>query len=286
MRFYQMKKKFISSDSDYVLESLSEFETLLPYLYKKIEGSWKIIFVDLKITEVRRLSSELDIPDYIDIEVYLKKDVLILFFQENPSLYNKDKSKWEQYMEVISEFPKLIDKKASSEIFKRCRGDIDQIKEILSEILLIALEEDEVTVNHVNAVILPVDTVYAKDVLFSFLLKNNNLIERRGNKYSRYKNSKPFEAYNKLEYAIGKDIAFYAMQKAAKKLYESKLAYLKNETVDDADLMSIVDIYDLSHAYLSFYLSSPKQTLAVLYSILNRSQKGNNFNYIILEHYK
>jgi hypothetical protein len=285
MKFFAINKNIRYSGNDYVFERLKEFEELLPYLYKKIKGEWKLAFVDLTIEEVRKLAKEIEIPKHVLIEVYLKKDVLMLFFRENPSFVNKEKPKWEQYMGLIAEFPKVIDKRATSEIFKRCNGDLSKIANALQELQIYAAEYDVITISHVNAILLNHDVIYARDVVLTALLCNNTSIERRGDRLSVYRNGNVFKLYTKLEYEIGKEMAFYAMRKTLGKLFNDKVNYLNNKDIKDSRnerIVEIIDIYEITQAYMSFYLSNPNQNIVVLKTIIDRRSGTDLFDDVIL----
>lgn len=285
MKFIKLERDFSPLNFDRVFDKMKDFERILPYLYAKIEGNWRICLVDFRIADCRRIVDELDIPKHLDLEIYLKQDVLALFYSEYPSYSVIVKSKWEQYMELISVFPKTIERKASSELFKRCEGNVDTIRETLSVLLTTYEDAEVITIKHINAVIMASDTVYARDVILTLLLKNNNRVPKKGHRLARYKYNNYYDLYSQLERAVGKRVAFFAMRKVLKKLYEDKLAYLDNKELKDYSVVEVIDIYEITHAYMTFYLSNYDQVLVCLSIIEERLSNASSFETTILNHY-
>lgn len=282
MNFYKLDRNFYSSGVDYSFDKIEHFENMLPYLYPKIEGSWKIDLVDLRIDDVRRILDTMKVPEHAEINCYLKADVLGILLAENPSINREEKSKWEQYMDLVSVFPKMIEKRASSELFRRCRGSIELIRDTLDELKIVAEDVDTVTMKHVNAVIIASETVYARDVILTLMLKHNIHVDKRGEKLSRYKYGNYLELYQKLEEELGRSIAFLSLRKFLKYLYEEKLKYLKNEEVKEIELMRVIDVYDITHAYMLFFMSNSLQTIPCLYMMERRIIDVSDFRKTLL----
>jgi hypothetical protein len=285
VKFHRMARDFSPVGADYIFDKLEDFEKILPYLYPKIDGEWSIMLVDLKIVDCRRLLDDLQVPEYLEIECHLKQDVLGLLFAEYPKYRSEEKSKWEQYLETVANFPKTIEKRASSELFKRCHGDVGAIREALAELLTMSIDEDVITIRHINAILLANDSVYAKDVILTLLLKPNVLVPSRGSRLSRYKYNNPFELYTKLEYEIGRDAAFYSMRKYLRNLYEGKIDYLRNKETKEKEVVEVLDVYEIAHAYLTFFMSSPLQILTCLTILEERTRDASSFQTTVLANF-
>lgn len=288
MQILEFSAKEIPRGQDYLFESYVDFQKLEPYLrYPKIGiPEWKIAFVDISIKDARQVS-ETVFPDYIKVTILLKRDVLIKFLQENSKLLERKKSRWEKFLEKIEDFPILLDQKAASEIFKRCHGNSEKMEELLSDLKTMFYDVGCIQMYHVNAVSIREDKVYARDVIFALLLKDNPHIPMKGSRLSMYKYKHWRKLYDELYKELGTDIAFYSLRKAVAKLYEEKNKYLNNDQVTSAyaDIVEVVDVYELMHAHIAFQTANTKQSEVILRIIEGRLHNATLFEGTILSYF-
>lgn len=255
--------------SDFVFDNLKDFRKIEPALYPKIEGEWVISLMDLRVQEVRDLIKEKP-KEYIKVYCFIKQDALDVLRLEVPKLQAKNKSRWDMYLEAIAEYPKLMDVNAGRELYKRTSGNPEKIKEVLQELLLLFEEEETITVKHLDAVTLPRETVYAKDVLLSFFLYSNTRVPSKGSMLSRYKYLKPWTQYDILVNELGDKGTFYSLRKSIRTLYNEKCDYLRGKDAKDKEFMQTIDAFELAHALILFELGNPAQTSYILETIERR----------------
>lgn len=284
MQILAYDPKELPKGQDYLFEDFSEFEKLKDYFYyPKLSGRvWKITFVDITIKDARSVL-ELSLPDFVEIVVCLKKDVLIRFLQENGKQLETRKSNWEKFLDMVADFPILIDQKATSELFKRTHGNREKIEEIFNDLKAMFSDVDCIRLSHINAVSIRDDKVYAKDVILALLLHDNELVPLKGSRLSGYRYKDWRKLYSSLLDEVGKEIAFYTLRKAVANLYESKVKYLKNEDVTtNAEVVEVVDVYQLMHAHIAFQTAKVNQSEVMLRIIEGRKQNASLFERTIL----
>lgn len=269
--------KFLKK-ADYTFEKLKDFEKILPYLYKKIEGSWEISLLRFDLKDILHVKEELIVPEYVHLNVYLAKDVMLKFLEKYPELKEKEKSNIEQYKELLASFPKTLTKKAISELYSRLHGNIKRIQETLQELAEKTQDKTVIDIKDINQVTIVNDTVYAKDVLYTFLLYDCEKIPKRGHKLSRYRYRyrKPWDLYEKLVSELGTEYAFYAIRKQVDNLVADKIKYMHNEEYKEF-AVEYVDVYALADLYQSFHLYSYNALYVLMNEILRRKRNDSIF---------
>lgn len=238
------------SGFDYVFEDAESFEDVLPYLLPKLEGKWSIILLDPKLQAVRTFLDTTIVPSYVVLTIIVEQRQLEQLYLERPSLVKKEKSNWDRYMDLLKEFPVPMEDKAMRELYFRCGPKEKDLQEALG----VLLDCSYVTLAEVNKHFAPVQRVYASQVVKAFLLMQ----------YPR-----AWKMLAILERELGTTIAFYAMRKNIRAVYEAKCKYLKNEDVKER-LVTAVDTYTIIRLYWWFEVSTPEQ----LYILLAMYERG------------
>ena len=269
---------------DYVLEKIKDLEKIVPYLFPKIEGRWKIVLIGMTVKENAMAYKELDIPEYVDVISYMPKDSAIKLITQFPELEYVKKSSKELYSEIIKQLPKTITPKAMKEVFRRFHGNAEKIAEIMPEIVEHSGDQHDITIADVDAVVPILDIVYAKDVLYSFLFHSNNLISKRGHYLSKCKYGKPELLLQKLIQDLGRDYAYYAIRKQLRNLTKEKIKYMHNEEYKEK-AVEYIDTYTLSELLFSFEYYGSAALEVLLYNIERRKQDDSIFKGKVITNY-
>ena len=240
-------------DVDYLFEDVAKFKKLLPYLRKKIEGSWDIAILEPDIKSVREFADSESIPNYITVSLYLDRHVAEQIASEKPKLFIKEKTAYEKYLDLISDMKIMIDTKAAKELYQRVGTDKSKIPEYLQELASIATEK--ITVNDVRKTVNDERRLYASDVVNAFLLR------------TRWR----WSQYNKLVSNLGRDYAYYSMRKYISKLLEEKNQYLHNEDTT-LRVVNKVDALSINLAYVLFNTTRSTELDTCMYLLDNRSK--------------
>lgn len=236
---------------DYVFEDGASFESILPYLAPKLQGQWEVALVEPKPVFVRTFLDTSIVPSYIHLTMFIEGRQLEQLYLERPQLVEKEKSSWDTYMDLIKTYPIPIDDKALREIYYRKgpkEADLREALNTLSDYPVITLRE-------VNKHFAPVQRVYASQVVRLFLQKDFK---------------KAWKSLPVLERELGTTIAFYAMRKNIRAVFEAKCKYLQNEETKES-IVATVDSYTIVRLYWWFEVATgPEQ----LYLILAMFEKG------------
>jgi len=268
---------------DYILENLKNFEKIEPYvMYPKLDGKhWRVALADISIKEAREVL-ERTYDSFSEIDIYLKDDALQQLNKERRRDAPKEKTSWEKYLERLADFPLLIEHRTSSELFRRCRGNMEMLEDLLVELQSTFFDVGTIQMTHLNQVSVKEDRVYSRDVILTLLLHDNEHVPLKGSRLSLYKYKKWETLLVKLQHEIGEKIAFLAMRKYVAKLYENKIKYLENKlAIDhkDVEILRVIDVYEILHTHTVFQISNNMQAEAVLYAI-NERRKEHNVNVI------
>lgn len=251
------------SHFDYRIDKPDRFYELLPYLYPKLSGDWKIELVELDINVVRDLLDHVTLPEYLDITVVLAQDVLARLQMEYPNVSAVKKTIWEYYNDLIAKLPILIDSKAASMLYNRLPRDRIVMKQTLDHLAKTCEAKGVISTSDVKAVTLNNVTVYSNQVLRAFVLCDKNR----------------WRLYGQFELALGEDHAYYAMRKYVKKLLKEKTQYLNNEPYKDKNV-EVVDTYSLIFFIGKFSTYQPGQ-LVCIFSEYDSIRKGESLNAIL-----
>lgn len=253
-----------------------KYEDYLKYVdhfkYPRIDGDWKIAIIDIPIKNIREILDNVP-ARHVNITFYLKTDVLQRLQIEYPKFFTELQSKWQQYLEVIATLDKPIEKKASSELYKRTQGDMVEAKKVLDFMIKEYEDTPTITYQQVVSSIHYVEKVYARDVVLHLLLKSNKQVPPKGSILSKYKYHTWQSKLNDLIEEIGHDVAFYSIRKYINRLYENKMAYLfdGDSEVKDKDVIKILDVYEILHAQIAFLDKRPLQLYSILKVIEGRT---------------
>ena len=72
----QHKKDMDFSSFDYVFEDVKKFEDVLPFLLPKLEGEWRIMLVEPKLSNIRKYMHTTIIPSYKNLNITLEQKQL------------------------------------------------------------------------------------------------------------------------------------------------------------------------------------------------------------------
>lgn len=219
-------------DVDYLFEDCEKLLKLVPYLKKKIEGSWEIAVLEPTIQYARKFADNQVIPEYVTVTFYMERTVAAQLLSERPNLIVKDKTAYEKYMDLIADLKVIIDPKAARELYLRVGTSKDKIPEYLSEL---SEQAGTITVNMVRSQVADERKIFASAVIDAFLVRD------------RYR----WKKYNELVANLGKTYAFYAMRKYVTKLLKEKNSYLRNSQTTIRNIDKI-DGFRICHAYIVF----------------------------------
>lgn len=246
----QMRKDMNYGGYDTVYEDYKVFEEVLPFLKPKLEGSWNIMILEPPLEFVRTCLDTGWVPSYVNLVIAAEPSQLDQLYMERPKLADNEKTPWTTYLELVAKFPIPMEDKAMREIYWRCGPREDKLAAALEELL----DCHYVNMQEVNKRFAPVNRVYANQVVRTFLIG---------------KRSVAWKQLGLLESEVGARIAFYAMRKAVRRLFNSKAKWLRNETVKEY-YIDKVRYDDLIFLYWLFEeATSPYQ----LYPILQQFER-------------
>lgn len=246
-----------SSKFDYRLDKPDRFFSLLPYLYPKISGEWRIELVGIDIKVVREILDYTAVPDYINLSLVLAQDVLALLQAERPEIVATKKTIWEYYNDLIAKLPVLIESKAASMLYHRLPKDRILIRQTLDNLVTLCEEKGTITVSDVKGVTLNHRVYYANQVIRAFAEYDKNR----------------WRIFDQFELDLGTEYAFYALRKYVRKLLKEKSAYLVNKTYKDSNV-ECVDTYMIMFFIDRFNRYKPKQLLCI-FSEFDSIRKGD-----------
>lgn len=281
MHIIKYSKDITLPKADYIFEKLSDFKKIAPYIRRKIEGEWLIILLKFTYKEVEEVIA-MNIPEFANLEIYVSEDIRDNLALKYSEFIVKDKSKYELYLDFLDKLSIDIDDKAARELYSRNKGNIKEIKTCIDKIKESFNDIQFITVKEVNKVIEKDDTVYAKEVIYAYLLDKNPDIPSKGSRLSRYKYMNPRELRDKLLENIDERIAFYACRKVLKYLYDEKVNYLNAKECKELEICKVLDYYTIAHAWLTFRISKPSQFEICLLEIERRKQNASIFGRTIL----
>lgn len=239
---------------DYTFEKEEMLQSILDVLTPKIEGVWTIALIEPKIKFVNEFLDEYkDIP-YITLDIYLGQAKLDAVLLKHPKLMPKKQTYKEAFLTVISEMKNQIDHAASKYLFKACRGDVEQLSEVLTRL------DAECTTGTINvadakqACTVVRKPLYASQVYRAFMSKDRQR----------------WNLLYKLELELGTSFAYYALRKQAMTWLEEKGNYLNNEDTKNRDIGNVDGAF-ICYAYVCFMNSNnPNDLYMVMYDIDNR----------------
>ena len=233
--------------ADYYFTKYKEYLDIKPYLVPKIKGVWQLCLVDLKVSEIESIIDE-KLSDAYSLLVYLPANSLDSFVQNHPELAARKETFKEAITNYIATYKHEVKPDVIPEMIKRLGHKSKLIIQFL-DVMQFRLEEDEpLTIKHVRKWVPKQSPIYASNVAEAFLLKRKSrwwLVE-------------------KYEQEVGPRIAYYAVRKYIRKLFEDKCCYLRNEEIKNF-LASKVDTYSIIAFYYCFTLyDKPSQLWLVL----------------------
>ena len=206
----QHTKDLDFSAYDYVFEDVKSFEDVLPFLLPKLEGDWKVMLIEPKLTAIRAYLDTSIVPSYVALTITVDADQLSQLYLERPQLVKKEKTNWDKYLDLLKEFPVPMDDRSMRELYYR-QGPKE---ENLKKALVILESYSVVTMREINRHFAPVNRVFANQVMRAFLLGRSK---------------QAWRMLNLLEQEIGSTVAFYALRKSIRRVFADKCKYLKNE---------------------------------------------------------
>lgn len=260
---------------------MKDFLKLVPYIREKIEGEWLILLIDFKYKEIEEVI-QMNIPEYANITFYTSQDIKENLSLKYPHLIEKDKTKREHYMEYMATVNSNFTNKAVNEIYARNSGNLAEIKLTIEKVIKVAGDVDLIDVKHVDKVIEKEDRVFTRDVILAYLLHNNKLVPKKGSSLSKYWYVNRHELKDKYREFVTEEVAFYACRKFLKLLYDERVKSLNGKDYKEAEIVDIIDYYELCHAWSTFKLSVPSQFEACLMNIERRRENDSIINSAIL----
>lgn len=242
--------------ADLCLEDVSILCKLMVNFTPKIDGRWDILIVNPTIKECKGLLDNKQIPEWLDITIYLQAKKLEQVCLEFPEYQPRNVPFREQAKELLANVSHLIDKKAFNILVDAFRGNLPDLQKTLFE-----LDENctgpRISVKDVQAKVNYVRPTYASDVINSFLLQEKQR----------------WTLLNKLVQTLGDSYAYNALYKYVKTLLYEKAKYLNNQDVD-LRVVNRIDAPSICYAYTIFSTSTNYQQLyGIFQAIDNRCQE-------------
>lgn len=238
------------------------------FIIPPIGGNWNICFIEASYQDVEKLK-EKQFPNFIDITVFASEEVI-----KSQGIRIEVKSKWEQYLDYIATYPKVIENKAMKDIYYGMNQDLDSIFIILDKF---ADDPDitTITTQTIRNYISYESSIYPSDVVCSILCYKRNFKD-----FSKYNKRNPVRYIINLEQLLGKAYAFYAVRKYVKQLAELKLKYLNGKEIKgnfvQKNLIKVIDIYEI--IYMDILMQSAQtEDLLILLELLERRETGASF---------
>lgn len=270
-----VKKKVYPKGGDFIFSKMDEFFYRANLLLPKLDGNWEISLSQITFNDYQRLTKEYEDRPYISLKIYMKKTVINQVRENFPQMKIGESSNWDKFLHLVSNQPKHYEMKASREIYRRIEGNLDKALEVITKLNL--LPQDTITVKEVRKEVLDNPKVrYARDLILTLLLSRNNLVPKKGHRYSKYRYMKSNLVLEAVLEDMGNEVTFYAIRKFLRNLYSSKLKYLRGETTQFDDLLSFLSIYEIAKYYILFESSQPSQ----LYAIISDQIEQPNVNII------
>ena len=151
----QHKKDMDFSSFDYVFEDVKKFEDVLPFLLPKLEGEWRILLVEPKLSYIRTYLDTSIIPSYLNLIITVEPNQLEHLYLERPQLVEKERTSWDIYMDLIKEFPIPMDDKAMRELYYRTGPKEENLRAALDQLL----DYPYITMREINRHFAPVNRV-------------------------------------------------------------------------------------------------------------------------------
>lgn len=283
MRLLKISKDTRYPKSDLAFDDVKKFYDQLPYLYPKIQGQWIILIVEPKPKEIEELFEGGLVPDYLDVRVYARPDVVSSFVAKYPKFAIVEKSKWEAFNDILADLDRVIEDKAAKALYRRCHGSTEMILERLEEIKKNTV--GAITFADVDKYVLEDKVIYARDVMFSIWVSCREDIPRKGHILSRYVYMNPDKTADSFVSNLGTKYAFYALRKYIRRAYKDKLRFLDGKDPKDRVLCECIDVDTCTHAYAAFELSNPDQLYVVLEALKGRREDARILTNTLLKHY-
>lgn len=241
----QYSKDFDFSPYDYVFEDTQKFAATLPYLTTRLEGRWHLLLLTPKLPDVRTYLDVPLVPSHVDLVIALEPEQLEQVYLERPHLVEKAKSNWDVYLDLLKDFPVPMDKKAARELYYRVGPKEAELRGALR-----LLEDyNYISVKVINQHFAPTNRVFANQVVRAFL--------QRRFKYA-------WRLLASLEAELGTRVAFYAMRKNIRRVFQEKCKYMRNEETKDR-VVEVVGGYDIITLYWLFETAqNPEQLYPIL----------------------
>lgn len=236
---------------DYVFEKVDKFYSRMPFFLPKLEGDWKVALVEPKFNDLSDIMDSSCIPDYLYLTIIVDEKILEQVYLTHPELVKAEKTNWEKYKDLLTTAPFSMDDKVMRELYYRAGPREKDLREALNTLSVYPV----VTMPVLNKHFIKVNRVFASNVVQKFLLGWHK---------------QAWKMLAVLEQEVGSRIAFYAMRKYIRTVYEEKTKYLRNEETKEW-IVTKVDGYTIIRMYTLFeQAASPEQ----LYPILSVFTEG------------
>lgn len=281
MRIIKYSKEVTLPKADYIFEKLSDFKKVAPYIKRKIEGEWLIILLNFSYKQVEEVIA-MDVDECANLHFYVAEDIRDKLALKYPSAIVKDKSRYDIYLEYVDSLNLTTNDKVIREIYVRNKGNLEEIKICINKLILETQDVGEITLKDLDKIIAKDDVVYAKDVVYAYLLYDIDDVPRKGSRLSKYKFLNRKDLKDKLLDNISERTAFYSCRKVLKNLYDEKVKYLNAKECKELDVCKVLDYYTIAHAWLTFKLAKPSHFEICLMEIERRKNNDSIFTRTIL----
>ena len=197
---------------DYVFDKVNDFKSVRIYLLPKLQGIWKIAFIQPDMGFVREML-DVEQPAWLDATLYLDKAVYELALAEYPIYATAKESAWDKYVKLVSRMKVMISQHAMSELYSRVGPAEDKLADALN--LLQTECPEGISFSDVSRHYVKREDVYPGSVVDAFLT------------HARFR----WTLYRKLEASLGTVHAFYALRKYVRLIMKEKADYLANKEV-------------------------------------------------------
>ena len=242
---------------DYVLDKPEKLSDLISNLTPKFQGTWEIILLDPKITQVNEILELDDVPKWIDGYIYVNNAKMEQILLDFPKYQPKEVSVRDAYKSMIADLKHGIDVKAADYLFEAVGRRVEDLQDALIK-LDNECEQQNITLKQVQGSFQHTKRVYASEVLEAFMTHD---------RYRWYK-------FDKLTHDLGDKITYYALKKQIRLLLQNKNKYLHNEDVKSR-IVEKVDAPFICYVYVLFANSNNYLDLrGILCAIENRSAEN------------
>jgi hypothetical protein len=196
---------------EYIFEKAEDLLRLRPYLLPKLRGGkWSIGWVFPELNELREYLKTDALTETADLTIRLDEAGARTIRAEFPRMFAAERSAWDEYMDLLADFPVILPTREAREIFWRAGPRREDIERFLERLRGAA---QPITMKTLDGLLPPKRKASARRVLKAFMLRE------RGR----------WRLFGLLSAELGDKIAFCALRKRSAELFKDKARHLNGE---------------------------------------------------------